>query len=640
VSPNDGEEKIKYYVLKEEVEQKIRYYAIKIEELLRDITILQNRWEEDTWKNESSIFVTGKEITFPYVHEAKLFMEETQNTDITIRNSYPTYHVNYKKLLPPFLDLFMFALPLFLFLTAAYSVFVLMPQIGHGHNYMAETMFSFYMLFGLVFLLFYPFYVIYDWLPALYGGNIIKNLIDTILSYLEPLSLFPPEESKIMQYINSALPETSPLITVLIIPQTIFYTVLSLIATRYITEKHGDLTFLYAIPPFFFTITLGRAMIVTQNIILITIFALIMQYIIFALIYKAIGDTDSILGMIIEGIFFFPLLPYLAGLGYVVLFMLFIFVLLASSPINTIKDAIKSIYVFLLKNREYKNLLNELGKELETYATLKKQSISASQQTTETSKASQQSSSQEAKVPTTQESQKACQQSLTTPQQTVSQITTETSPQITAQQSSTAQQVQATPQQPNITSQQTPAISQSSQQIPQSASQQQISPPITPKQTSEQQINIQKQTAQQSRPLQVMPLADMLIKHFEKALNHIQSIQGNPSEIYYRSVVLSYYNIINMYLRKIYYGEPLKFHHLIQYFMVRGLISKELGENLLDLSRKYWRLQNDPSFTVNQEFMQRVKSTAYQLLNELKNKKEKLEILLIEKKAHEGKLRL
>lgn len=312
MSPNDGEEKIKYYVLKEEVEQKIRYYAIKIEELLRDITILQNRWEEDTWKNEPSIFVTGKEITFPYAHEAKLFMEETQNTDITIRDSYPTYHINYKKFLSPsaILDRFMFILLLFLFLTMAYSVFVYMSQIGHGHNYVTsitETMSNFYMLFGLVFLLFYPFYVIYDWLPALYGGSMIKNMIDPILSYLEPIVLFPPETS------------LSSLIDLMIL-QTIFYTILSLIATTYLAKKY-DLTFLYAIPLFFFTITLERVMVITRSDLLVSIFALIMQYIIFVLIYMTTKNSDSKLGGIAQVVFFIPFLPYLAGLGYVILFI-------------------------------------------------------------------------------------------------------------------------------------------------------------------------------------------------------------------------------------------------------------------------------------------------------------------------------
>jgi hypothetical protein len=132
----------------------------------------------------------------------------------------------------------------------------------------------------------------------------------------------------------------------------------------------------------------------------------------------------------------------------------------------------------------------------------------------------------------------------------------------------------------------------------------------------------------------------MLISNFEKALNQVKNIKGDSSEIYYKSIVLTYHSIIGIYLRKIYYGEPLKYHHLIQYFMVRGLISEELGKTLLDLSRKNWRLQNDPSFTANRELMLETMNATYQLLNELKNKKELLEKLLIEKKAHGGKLRL
>jgi len=169
-----------------------------------------------------------KTVEYESYKREKLFLSE-----ITIRDSYPTYYMNYKKLLPYFYDLFMLSLLLLLFLTAAYSVFVFMPQLMTK----PDGAFIFYMFFGLIFLLFYPFYIIYDWLPALFGGNIIKNLIDTILSYLEPTVLFPPENSKIINYISTELPGYSPYI-ILIILQTIFYTTLSLITTTYLAKKN------------------------------------------------------------------------------------------------------------------------------------------------------------------------------------------------------------------------------------------------------------------------------------------------------------------------------------------------------------------------------------------------------------------
>jgi len=342
------------------------------------------------------------------------------------------------------------------------------------------------------------------------------------------------------------------------------------------------------------------------------IIALIMQWIIAYIIYNT---TDS---EIATFIFVIPFLPYFAGLGYVELFLL---TLIAFSPFRQVLD---NAYSFLSMNRKYKKLLKKLDKELETYTTLKKQSMPASQQIQKAS--SQQSLPQEAKAPTIQESQKTDQQNLTIPQQVSQQITTQQS-----STPSTAQHVQATSQQ---STQQTTPQTFSPQPVQHDTASQQIPQMISSQPTSQQQTSIQEQTASQQTAMRSTPRADRLIRHFEESLNNLQKIQGAHSEIYYRSVSLSYLNIIEIYLRKIYYGQPIKFHLIVQYFMVRGLISKNLGESLLSLSKKYWRLKHDPSFTVNKEFMQKVRSTAYQLLNEMKTKKIKLETLLIEKETN------
>jgi len=549
------------------------------------------------------------------------------------------------------------------FITLAYNAFIILYEtetpIGRNPEFNMLIQATFFLPLLLFSIIFYVAYIIYDWLPALYGLSIIRNWIDFFIrnlidpfvnSYVNP-SLLHFNVSKItlvhIPFTDYTIP--APILFYIILPA--IGTTLSNVGYLFTDDIYYDIQIFNRItirfppsvfPPmtlYFFTILGATFLIIKYGTFSaqVIIFVLTMQYLICFMIYKAYSGSSDY-EHLSPALFIASLVPFLfwlLGIGYLILFTAVI--LQSSLLIEYIEEMIK----VLLTNRKYESVLDELIK------TIKKLEAEGKIISTQDQQNSQSITTQSQVVPqqpattqtTTQQTPTASQQTNQTPQQT------------------TTQQAQTTPQMNQATQQTAPQtfppvqqdIKTAFQQIPQMISSQpasqQISPPITqqPKQISQssaQQINIQKQTAQQSRPLQVMPLADMLIKHFEKALNHIQSIQGNPSEIYYRSVVLSYYNIINMYLRKIYYGEPLKFHHLIQYFMVRGLISKELGENLLDLSRKYWRLQNDPSFTVNQEFMQRVKSTAYQLLNELKNKKEKLEILLIEKKAHEGKLRL
>jgi hypothetical protein len=488
-----------------------------------------------------------------------------------------------------------------------------------------------YQTFSLPVILFIPLYLLYDWLPALYGGNIIINLAHTILTLVQPF-LIHLNSSKITinsPYINITSPAQIPFVATLPI---MFYAILSLIGVALSYDKTP-----FAIPLYFFTISTAALLYMQFGAgIQLIIFVLVMQYILLLFAIAWVDPSEGEREEILFGIFFFifavPFLPWLWGISFLALFIptLISTIRIFHETTPHITNLITDLIRFFFTNRKHQKLINELDKKI-------KQLTISPQQNTQTF----------------QESRESDQQSLTTPQQTASQITTETSPQTTTQQVQTTSQINQATQQTfppvqqdmKIASQQT--ISQMISSQP--ASQPQISPPTTQqpsiKQVSQlipQQPNIQQQVTSQAprQRLQHTPRADMLIRNFEKALDQVKNIKGDSSEIYYKSIVLTYHSIIGIYLRKIYYGEPLKYHHLIQYFMVRGLITEELGKTLLDLSRKNWRLQNDPSFTANRELMLETMNATYQLLNELKNKKELLEKLLIEKKAHGGKLRL
>gem|GEM_PF-6965459 len=540
------------------------------------------------------------------------------------------------------------------FITLAYNALIILYEteipIGRNPEFGMVIQATFF-LPGLLFsIIFYVAYIIYDWLPALYGLNIIRNLIDFFIgnlidpfvnSYVNP-SLLHFDISKItlvrIPFTDYAIP--APILFYIILPA--IGTTLSYVGyfftdnIYYHIQISNRITIrfpLVVFPPmtlYFFTILGATFLIIKYGTFSaqVIIFVLAMQYLILFIIYKAYGSLEDYenLNYAFFIAFLVPFLPWLLGIGYLILFTAVI--LKSSLLIDYTEEMIK----VLLTNRQYESVLDELIKTIKKLEAEGKIILTQDQQNLQSVIAQSQVVPQQsaATQTTTQQTPTAPQQTNQTPQQTTTQQT-QTTPQINQPSQPTAPQLQSTQQDTKT----------ASQQIPQMISSQPASQQQTTQQPSVKQIPQQQATSQVSRQrLQHTPRADMLISNFEKALNQVKNIKGDSSEIYYKSIVLTYHSIIGIYLRKIYYGEPLKYHHLIQYFMVRGLISEELGKTLLELSRKNWRLQNDPSFTANRELMLETMNATYQLLNELKNKKELLEKLLIEKKAHGGKLRL
>jgi hypothetical protein len=68
--------------------------------------------------------------------------------------------------------------------------------------------------------------------------------------------------------------------------------------------------------------------------------------------------------------------------------------------------------------------------------------------------------------------------------------------------------------------------------------------------------------------------------------------------------------------------------------VLRGLISKPLAENILQLHEEFTKLTHDPHYYVDKETAKKAMNTAHQLLNEVKTNKKTLENLLIEKRMN------
>jgi hypothetical protein len=128
---------------------------------------------------------------------------------------------------------------------------------------------------------------------------------------------------------------------------------------------------------------------------------------------------------------------------------------------------------------------------------------------------------------------------------------------------------------------------------------------------------------------------DIFIRRLEEPLKGLPSADEPPKlppKTHYRVLTLAYLDTIERFLRSIYIREPISFYTLISYYVLRGLISKPLAENILQLHKEFTKLTYDPHYYVDKEIAEKAMNTAYQLLNEVKANKKTLENLLIEKR--------
>jgi hypothetical protein len=137
------------------------------------------------------------------------------------------------------------------------------------------------------------------------------------------------------------------------------------------------------------------------------------------------------------------------------------------------------------------------------------------------------------------------------------------------------------------------------------------------------------------KPLRKELNVDIFIRQLEEPLNKLPSLD-KPSKIppkeRYRMFTFVCLDIIERFLRKIYLREPISFHTLISYYVLRGLISKPLAENILQLHEEFIKLTHDSHYYVDKETAKKAMNTAHQLLSEVKANKKTLENLLIEKR--------
>jgi hypothetical protein len=130
---------------------------------------------------------------------------------------------------------------------------------------------------------------------------------------------------------------------------------------------------------------------------------------------------------------------------------------------------------------------------------------------------------------------------------------------------------------------------------------------------------------------------DIFIRRLEEPLKGLPSADKPPKlppKTHYRILSLAYLDTIERFLRSIYIREPISFHTLISYYVLRGLISKPLAENILQLHEEFIKLTHDSHYYVDKETAEKARSTAHQLLNEVKANKKTLENLLIEKRMN------
>jgi|GEM_PF-4885835 hypothetical protein len=130
---------------------------------------------------------------------------------------------------------------------------------------------------------------------------------------------------------------------------------------------------------------------------------------------------------------------------------------------------------------------------------------------------------------------------------------------------------------------------------------------------------------------------EIFIRRLEEPLNRLSSAEKTPKtspKTYYKFLTFTYLDTIERFLRSIYIREPISFRTLISYYVLRGLISKPLAENILQLHEEFTKLTHDPHYYVDKETAKKAMNTAHQLLNEVKTNKKTLENLLIEKRMN------